>query len=177
MWSEPWNGYLNGHPRDWKGAHRGRSRPITATHFRLPIPPLVPLVSPAFITMDPALAIASRESETPQRLGATVIIFVISLFGASYPTFWLSFHARQGLPARRAAVSFPYVSAHSTHVSIPRILFFVGKHFGTGVILSTAFVHLLQDAFESLNSHRVRKISKVGDWTGLIVWVRWHNFE
>ncbi|KAF9652522.1 Zinc/iron permease [Thelephora ganbajun] len=97
--------------------------------------------------MDSTFVVASREPETLQRVGTTVMIFVISLF----------------------AVSFPYISAHTTHVSIPRILFFVGKHFGTGVILSTAFVHLLQDAFRSLNSHRVREISKIGDWTGLIV--------
>jgi len=70
-------------------------------------------------------------------------------------------------------VSFPHISAHTTRVSIPRIVFFIGKHFGTGVILSTAFVHLLQDAFKSLNSHHVREVSKIGDWTGLIVWVCW----
>lgn len=74
-------------------------------------------------------------------------------------------------------MSFPYISAHTTRVSIPRVLFFVGKHFGTGVILSTAFVHLLQDAFKSLNSHHVRRISKIGDWTGLIVWVCCHTLR
>ena len=73
----------------------------------------------------------------------------------------------------RTAVSFPHISAHTTRVSIPRIVFFIGKHFGTGVILSTAFVHLLQDAFKSLNSHHVREVSRIGDWTGLIVWVSW----
>ncbi|KAF9788404.1 Zinc/iron permease [Thelephora terrestris] len=97
--------------------------------------------------MDSAFTIASRQSEALQRAGATAMIFVISLF----------------------AVSFPYVSSNTTHISLPHILFFVGKHFGTGVILSTAFVHLLQDAFKSLNNRSVREISNIGDWTGLIV--------
>ncbi|KZV84712.1 Zinc/iron permease [Exidia glandulosa HHB12029] len=33
---------------------------------------------------------------------------------------------------------------------VTRALFFTGKHFGTGVILATAFAHLLQDAFSNL---------------------------
>ena len=62
---------------------------------------------------------------------------------------------------RTAAVSFPSVSKRVKYIRIPPIVFFLGKHFGTGVILSTAFVHLLPDAFKSLNS----------EWTGLIVCV------
>ena len=51
---------------------------------------------------------------------------------------------------------------------VPRILF-IGKHFGTGVILSTAFVHLLQDAFKALQKPIVNERWKVGDWAGMIV--------
>ncbi|EKM51122.1 uncharacterized protein PHACADRAFT_55529, partial [Phanerochaete carnosa HHB-10118-sp] len=50
------------------------------------------------------------------------------------------------------AVSFPSLSKRLKYLRIPSIVFFLGKHFGTGVILSTAFVHLLPDAFKSLNS-------------------------
>jgi zinc transporter 1/2/3 len=46
----------------------------------------------------------------------------------------------------------------------------VGKHFGTGVILATAFLHLLDDAFRSLRSPVVEnKYGKIGKWTGLVM--------
>jgi zinc transporter 1/2/3 len=71
---------------------------------------------------------------------------------------------------------------------IPPVLFFIGKHFGTGpsrservlptvsdrrpgVILSTAFVHLLQDAFEALLHPDVKRMTRVGEWAGLLVYV------
>ncbi|KAG2105422.1 zinc iron permease [Suillus cothurnatus] len=81
------------------------------------------------------------------RISAMCIIFVVSLF----------------------ASSFPLLSKRLTFLQIPRIVFFIGKHFGTGVILSTAFVHLLQDSFEALRHPNLRPYSKIGDFTGLIV--------
>jgi hypothetical protein len=39
-----------------------------------------------------------------------------------------------------------------------------------GVILSTAFVHLLQDAFEALLDPEVKRMSGVGEWAGLLVY-------
>lgn len=38
-----------------------------------------------------------------------------------------------------------------------------------GVILSTAFVHLLQDAFDRLQDPQVKRYTDIGRWTGLIV--------
>ncbi|KIK96962.1 hypothetical protein PAXRUDRAFT_825400 [Paxillus rubicundulus Ve08.2h10] len=67
------------------------------------------------------------------------------------------------------AVSFPSLSKRVSFLSIPRVIFFIGKHFGTGVILSTAFVHLLQDAFEVLSDPVVVAHWKVNQYTGLIV--------
>ncbi|KAI9463845.1 zinc iron permease [Boletus coccyginus] len=67
------------------------------------------------------------------------------------------------------AVSFPSLSKRVSILHIPRLIFFIGKHFGTGVILSTAFVHLLQDSFEALGSPPVLARWKVGKHVGLIV--------
>ncbi|KAJ3486142.1 hypothetical protein NLJ89_g11839 [Agrocybe chaxingu] len=68
------------------------------------------------------------------------------------------------------AVSFPTISKQVPSLRIPGILFFIGKHFGTGVILATAFIHLLDDAFRSLqNPVLERRYGKVGKWTGLII--------
>ncbi|KAJ7143289.1 Zinc/iron permease [Mycena crocata] len=68
------------------------------------------------------------------------------------------------------AVSFPGVSKRSSFLRIPHVAFFIGKHFGTGVILSTAFCHLLQDSFEHLQDPLVKKeYPKVGKQTGLII--------
>ncbi|KAI0338706.1 Zinc/iron permease [Trametopsis cervina] len=57
------------------------------------------------------------------------------------------------------AVSFPSISKRVKSLRIPSLVFFLGKHFGTGVILSTGFVHLLPDAFNALRSK----------WTGFII--------
>ncbi|KAI6140205.1 zinc iron permease [Pisolithus tinctorius] len=67
------------------------------------------------------------------------------------------------------AASFPTLSKRISFLRIPPIVFFIGKHFRTGVILSTAFTHLLQDAFEALRDPIVRAQWKIGKHTGLIV--------
>ncbi|KAF9040227.1 Zinc/iron permease [Hymenopellis radicata] len=69
------------------------------------------------------------------------------------------------------AVSFPGISKKSTYLPIPKVVFFIGKHFGTGVILSTAFCHLLQDSFAALTSPEVSQEygSMVGKQCGLII--------
>ncbi|RXW15464.1 hypothetical protein EST38_g10391 [Candolleomyces aberdarensis] len=67
------------------------------------------------------------------------------------------------------AVSFPAVS-NSGVVRVPTALFFIGKHFGTGVILATAFIHLLPDSFHALLSKSVsEEYGNVGRWVGLII--------
>lgn len=67
------------------------------------------------------------------------------------------------------AVSFPTLSRK---IRIPVIIFFIGKHFGTGVILATAFIHLLDDAFRSLQSKVVEeRYGNMGHRTGLIMCV------
>ncbi|KIK64188.1 hypothetical protein GYMLUDRAFT_40474 [Collybiopsis luxurians FD-317 M1] len=83
-----------------------------------------------------------------EHLGAMAIIFVISLL----------------------AVSFPAVSRKIRFLSIPKLVFFIGKHFGTGVILATAFGHLLQDSFEALTSSTVKEsYPGIGEQTGFII--------
>lgn len=67
------------------------------------------------------------------------------------------------------AVSFPGISRKVRFLRIPHVVFFIGKHFGTGVILATAFCHLLQDAYSSLQDPEVRKGTDVARWTGLIM--------
>lgn len=54
-------------------------------------------------------------------------------------------------------------------MSSPDILAFI---LSKGVILSTAFVHLLQDAFDRLQDPQVKRYTNIGHWTGLIVSVR-----
>ncbi|KAF4565453.1 hypothetical protein EYR36_002024 [Pleurotus pulmonarius] len=82
-----------------------------------------------------------------KRVSAMILILVVSLI----------------------AVSFPGVSRKVRFLRIPHVVFFIGKHFGTGVILATAFCHLLQDAYTSLQDPEVRKGTDVARWTGLII--------
>jgi hypothetical protein len=69
----------------------------------------------------------------------------------------------------REAVSSPSVSKRVHVLRVPQILSFIGKNFGTGVILSTAFAHLLQDAFEALHNPAVKERSGAGGKAGLIM--------
>ncbi|KAI0795802.1 Zinc/iron permease [Abortiporus biennis] len=89
--------------------------------------------------------ISSKDFRT--RLWVMMLLFSVSLFAASFPT----------------------LSKRISYIRIPRIVFFLGKHFGTGVILSTAFVHLLQDAFHNLDHPLVRAKWRIGNYTGMIV--------
>ncbi|KAF8876792.1 ZIP zinc transporter-domain-containing protein [Gymnopilus junonius] len=79
-----------------------------------------------------------------ERIGVMFIILFVSLF----------------------AVSFPTLSKQIRFLRIP------GIHFGTGVILATAFIHLLDDAFRSLADRKVEeRYGKVSKWTGSIILV------
>ncbi|KAJ6524451.1 Zinc/iron permease [Mycena vulgaris] len=99
-------------------------------------------------TNSPGIFYAPHDVDSQPRIAAIFGIFFVSLF----------------------AVSFPGVSKRSSFLRIPHVVFFIGKHFGTGVILSTAFCHLLQDSFEHLQNPAVKKqYPKVGKQTGLII--------
>ncbi|KAG8925487.1 high-affinity Zn(2+) transporter zrt1 [Tulasnella sp. 418] len=86
----------------------------------------------------------SKTSSPGVLLAIIVVIFVISTAAAGFPT---------------AAKRF-------RKLRIPSLVFFIGKHFGTGVILSTAFIHLLGDAHKSLSG---KKFGGYENWPGLIV--------
>ncbi|KAG9091341.1 hypothetical protein FRC06_000605 [Ceratobasidium sp. 370] len=68
------------------------------------------------------------------------------------------------------AASFPVLAKRSSYLRTPRVLFFVGKFFGTGVILATAFIHLLKDAFENMaKAHVNQRWGKYESWPGLVI--------
>ncbi|KAJ5059465.1 Zinc/iron permease [Bipolaris maydis] len=49
-----------------------------------------------------------------------------------------------------AACSFPIIVKRFPSIPVPHQFLFISRHFGTGVLIATAFVHLLPTAFESL---------------------------
>ncbi|KAF1360641.1 Zinc/iron permease [Lizonia empirigonia] len=49
-----------------------------------------------------------------------------------------------------AACSFPIIVKRFPAIPVPSRFLFLSRHFGTGVLIATAFVHLLPTAFESL---------------------------
>lgn len=49
-----------------------------------------------------------------------------------------------------AACSFPIIARRFPRLPIPHRFLFLSRHFGTGVLIATAFVHLLPTAFVSL---------------------------
>ncbi|PGH32334.1 hypothetical protein GX50_04871 [[Emmonsia] crescens] len=72
---------------------------------------------------------AARDYNTPLHVGALVIILSVSTIACAFPL---------------VAVKVPFLR-------IPAWFLFVVRHFGTGVLIATAFVHLLPTAFGSLN--------------------------
>ncbi|CRG92208.1 Zinc-regulated transporter 2 [Talaromyces islandicus] len=50
------------------------------------------------------------------------------------------------------ACSFPILARRFPRLPIPRRFLFISRHFGTGVLIATAFVHLLPTAFNSLTN-------------------------
>ncbi|KAF2253275.1 Fe transport protein 3 [Trematosphaeria pertusa] len=54
------------------------------------------------------------------------------------------------LAVSTAACSFPIVAKRFPKLPVPHQFLFISRHFGTGVLIATAFVHLLPTAFESL---------------------------
>ncbi|KAG9239085.1 Zinc/iron permease [Amylocarpus encephaloides] len=46
----------------------------------------------------------------------------------------------------------PVAAARTRRMRVPKLAFFITKHFGSGVIITTAFIHLLSPANEALNN-------------------------
>ncbi|KPI43407.1 Zinc-regulated transporter 2 [Cyphellophora attinorum] len=70
-----------------------------------------------------------EDYDFPLHLAAVFIVFLASIAGAG----------------------FPVVAKKVKWMKIPPKLFFFTKHFGTGVLIATAFVHLVPTAFASLS--------------------------
>lgn len=74
-------------------------------------------------------SIRSSDYDVPLHVGALLIVMFVSTLTCVFPVL-----------ARR----FP-------RMRIPDAFFFAIRHFGTGVLIATAFIHLLPTAFESLS--------------------------
>ncbi|RVD81236.1 uncharacterized protein DFL_009109 [Arthrobotrys flagrans] len=73
----------------------------------------------------PTGGVNSEEYNTPLHVGALFIILFVST----------------------AACVFPLLASKFPSLRIPPVFFFIVRHFGTGVLIATAFVHLLPTAF------------------------------
>ena len=120
------------------------------------------------------------------RVAVMVLIFCVSLFGMyiSLPT-GIPFDAGSHSCLVSRGFKTNSLFAHSIHCLfcwkalwhrlVPTTaLISVFLTLLLGVILSTAFVHLLQDAFDRLQDPDVRRYTGIGHWTGLIVSVPNH---
>ncbi|KAJ5574254.1 Zinc/iron permease fungal/plant [Penicillium hispanicum] len=82
------------------------------------------------------------------RISAIFVIMVGSMFGALFPVF-----------ARR----------FSSHSGFPKWAFFVAKYFGSGVIVATAFIHLLAPAEEALTNSCLTGVITEYSWVEGII--------
>jgi len=97
---------------------------------------------------EPECPTNSVDSDVPLRVIALFVILAVSCFAAMFPTF-----------AKRVS-----------YLHIPPLAFFMGKHFGTGVIIATSFVHLLNKAYSAL-SDPCLNVKMDNHWPGTIVMI------
>jgi len=84
----------------------------------------------------------TEQSDKGLRIAAIFIILVGSLLGVLLPMFL----------------------ARASKMRVPKMSFFAAKYFGSGVILATAFIHLLSPANEALNDPCLGDILPEYDW-------------
>ncbi|KAF7986876.1 hypothetical protein HWV62_12620 [Athelia sp. TMB] len=118
------------------------------------------------VTMDEQRDVADEEG-LKARLSVMAIVFLVSLFGTRH-----TLERRVESPDHFHSCVFPVdIKAGeivtNTKDSVLRREAFWHRCFG--VILSTAFVHLLQDAFSSLHHPSVKARWNIEKWTGLII--------
>ncbi|KAK4465696.1 putative transporter [Cladorrhinum samala] len=111
------------------------------------LPPRITMQSTALLNRDAAQNMECEiihidRRDWNLRLSSILVIFLGSALGALAP-IWL---------------------ARSSKLRIPQLCFFVAKYFGTGVIMATAFMHLLSPASESLRNECLRGILGKYDW-------------
>lgn len=74
-----------------------------------------------------------------------------SHLGSQHWRYFVSLSSRSGTVLTiRPACSFPIIVRRFPRFPIPHHFLFLSRHFGTGVLIATAFVHLLPTAFVSL---------------------------
>lgn len=76
------------------------------------------------------------------RIASIFVIFIGSAIGALLPVFL----------------------ARSARLRVPKLCFFIAKYFGTGVILATAWMHLLSPASDNLRDECLANILPDYDW-------------
>jgi zinc transporter ZupT len=74
---------------------------------------------------------------------ALFLILILSTLGKRI-------HQHAGATLTQTACSFPVIARRFPRLPIPRRFLFLSRHFGTGVLIATAFIHLLPTAFVSL---------------------------
>ncbi|SCV02395.1 LANO_0F17590g1_1 [Lachancea nothofagi CBS 11611] len=57
---------------------------------------------------------------------------------------------------------FPVVAARVKRLRVPRFVYLFARYFGTGVIVATAFIHLLDPAYSEIGSNAC--VGQVGHW-------------
>ncbi|EJT98237.1 Zinc/iron permease [Dacryopinax primogenitus] len=65
---------------------------------------------------------------------------------------------------------FPTFAKRVSYLHIPSLAFFMAKHFGTGVIIATVFIHLLNKAYSAL-SDLCLNVKIDSHWPGVIVMI------
>lgn len=100
-----------------------------------PAPATASLAPAALTTPSASAPLACEEGNSYNgmlglRISAIFVIFVAGSFGAL----------------------FPIISSKSSKVRMPATLFFIAKYFGSGVIVATSLIHLLQPASEYLSN-------------------------
>ncbi|KAL1611793.1 low-affinity Zn(2+) transporter zrt2 [Paraconiothyrium brasiliense] len=95
------------------------------------------------------------------RISSIFVILIGSLFGMSY--FRRTCTKPQSTDTTAGAI-FPVFARRNRQLGVPESLFFIAKYFGSGVIIATAFIHLLAPANEALGNVCLEGVITVYPW-------------
>lgn len=99
-------------------------------------------------TADPAQVVcflnAAGDSNSDERLGARISAIFVILFVSTFVTF------------------FPVAASRIKRLRIPLYVYLFARYFGAGVIIATAFIHLLDPAYQEIGPDTC--VGMTGNW-------------
>jgi zinc transporter 1/2/3 len=98
----------------------------------------------------PGNCISSNEYDG--RMGIRISSIFVILIGSMFGMYYAKRMDEVAVRLHTTGAVFPVFARRNRQLGVPESLFFIAKYFGSGVIIATAFIHLLAPANEALGN-------------------------